>query len=46
MIRIFYVIWKFSIIWFSHAIRLEKSGVQFIFKMIYIQGIVYYTLSD
>ena len=29
------------IIWFSHAIRLVRSGLQFVFKIIYIQDIVY-----
>ena len=37
---------KTFITWFSHAIRLVKSGLQFVFKIIYIQDIVYYTLSD
>ena len=43
MTRIFLM--KILIIWFSHAIRLVKSGRQFVFKILYIQGIVYYTLS-
>ena len=33
------------IIWFSHAIRLEKSGHQFVFKILYIQNIVCHILS-
>ena len=33
MIRIFCVIWNFFIIWFSHAIRLVKSGRQFVHKI-------------
>ena len=45
MIRIFCYM-NIFIIWFSHAIRLVKSGLQFVFKIIYIQDIVYYTLSD
>ena len=45
MIRIFCYI-KIFILWFSHAIRLVKSGLQFEFKIICIQDIVYYTLSD
>ena len=36
---------KILIISFSHAIRLVKSGHQFVFKILYIQDIVYYTLS-
>ena len=36
---------KILIIWFSHAIRLVKSGRQFLFKILCIQDIVYYTLS-
>ena len=36
---------KILIIWFSHAIRLLKSGRQFVFKILYVQDIVYYTLS-
>ena len=35
-----------SIKWFSHAIRLVKPGLQFVFKIIDIQDIVCYTLSD
>ena len=34
------------VIWFSHAIRLVKPGLQFVFKIMYIQDIVYCTLSD
>ena len=37
---------KYFVIWYSHAIQLVKSGHQFVFKIIYIQNIVYYTLSD
>ena len=36
---------KILIIRFSHAIRLVKSGRQFLFKILCIQDIVYYTLS-
>ena len=36
---------KILIIWFSHVIRLVKSGRQFVFKILHIQDIVYYTLS-
>ena len=36
---------KILIIRFSHAIRLVKSGRQFVFKIVYIQDIVYYALS-
>ena len=46
MIRIFLCYMKIFIIWFSHAIQLVKSGPQFVFKIIYIQEIVYYTLAD
>ena len=33
------------IIWFSHVIRLVKSGRQFVLKILHVQDIVYYTLS-
>ena len=36
---------KILITWFSHAIRLVKSGSQYVFKILYIQDIVCYTLS-
>ena len=35
MIRIFYVYMKTFIIWFSHSIRLAKSGRQFVFKILH-----------
>ena len=37
---------KILITWFSHAIRLVKSGGQFVLKILYIQDIVVYTLSS
>ena len=37
---------KIFIIWFLHPIPLLKSDRQFVFKIFYIQNIVYYTLSD
>ena len=36
---------KSLIKWFPCAIRLVKSGCQFVFKTLYIQDIVCYTLS-
>ena len=41
---------KILTMWYSHVIRLVKSGRQFVFKILYIQDIVYsryciYTLS-
>ena len=36
---------KILIIWFSHATRMVKSGRQFVFKILYIQDVIYYTLS-
>ena len=42
MIRIFMLYENFCYM----AIRLVKSGLQFVFKIIYIQDFIYYTLSD
>ena len=36
---------KISFIRFSHAVCLVKSGRQFVFEILCIQDIVYYTLS-
>ena len=37
---------KILIIWFSYAIRLLKSGRQFLFKILCIQDILYFILSS
>ena len=46
MIQTFYVISNF-LIWFSHAIRLVKSGRQFVFKILhYIIRLIRYDSRD